>query len=197
VEIGIAPRNLGAGHSGPRRRFDMLAMDGLGPIHVGVSHMLRTLLLVVAVLWAAGATAAETAMGNSALALASLVADHSPLLSLDDRSVMSQLIHPNPNFSYMPNKTISVEAERVVCRESNVDITERSCELTFGSKKVSVAGRRAHELFATIREVGVEPDGAAGTIFESLSRLQCTIDLDQVKQKAGGGANCTYESGSK
>jgi len=159
--------------------------------------MLRTILLVATVLSAAAATAAETATGNSALALASLVADHSPLLSLDDRSVMSQLIHPNPNFSYMPSKTISVQADAVVCRESNVDITERSCELTFGGKKVSIAGRRAHELFATVREVGVEPDGAVGTIFESLSHLQCTIDLDQVKQKSGGGATCTFESASK
>ena len=36
--------------------------------------------------------------------------------------------------------------------------------------------QRLHELFATIAEVGVKPDGAAGTIYEGLSQLACTID---------------------
>jgi hypothetical protein len=36
------------------------------------------------------------------------------------------------------------------------------------------------------------PDGAAGSIFEALSNLKCTIDPNEVKQKSGGGAECQY-----
>jgi hypothetical protein len=46
---------------------------------------------------------------------------------------------------------------------------------------------------ATLAEIGVEPDGAAGSTFESVSNLKCTIDPNEVKQKAGGGgAECQY-----
>ena len=159
--------------------------------------MKRAAFLVVGVLWTVSSASAESAMGNSALALASLVAEHSPLVSLDDKSMMSQFIHANPNFAYLPNKKISVQADAVVCRQSNVDITERGCELTFGAKKINISGRKAHELFATMREVGVPPDGAAGTIYESLSHLACSIDTEEVKQKAGGGADCKFQPGAQ
>jgi hypothetical protein len=158
--------------------------------------MMRAAILIVGTLWTVSCASAETAMGNSALALASLVAEHSPVLSLDDKSIMGQFIHANPNFAYLPNKRISVQADAVVCRESNVDISERGCELTFGAKKVTVMGRKAHELFATIHEVGVPPDGAAGTSYESLSHLACSIDTEEVKQKAGGGADCKFQPGA-
>jgi hypothetical protein len=140
---------------------------------------------------------AASVVGNSALALASLVSDQSPLLNLDEKSIMGQLLRPNPNFSYLASRKISVEADTIVCRQSNVDITARTCELTFGAKSVTVKGRKAHELFATIAEVGVPPDGAAGTMSESLSHLSCAIDSDEIKQKAGGGAECTFEPGAK
>jgi hypothetical protein len=140
---------------------------------------------------------AASVIGNSALALASLVSDQSPLLNLDEKSIMGQLLRPNPNFYYLASRKISVEADAIVCRQSNVDITARTCELTFGTKTVTVKGRKAHELFATIAEVGVPPDGAAGTMSESLSRLSCAIDSDEIKQKSGGGAECTFEPGAK
>jgi hypothetical protein len=141
--------------------------------------------------------AAGSAVGNSALALASLVSDQSPLLNLDEKSIMGQLLRPNPNFSWLASRKISVEADTIVCRQSNVDITARTCDLTFGSKTVTVKGRKAHELFATIAEVGVPPDGAAGTISESLSHLACAIDSNEIKQKSGAGAECTFESSAK
>jgi hypothetical protein len=140
---------------------------------------------------------AASAIGNSALALASLVSEQSPLLNLDQKSVLGQLLRPDPNFSYLANKKIAVEADAIVCRQSNVDISLRSCELTFGPKKVTVKGRKAHELFATIAEVGVPPDGAAGTIYESLSHLSCSIDPEEIKQKAGGGADCQFDPGAQ
>jgi hypothetical protein len=56
-------------------------------------------------------------------------------------------------------------------------------------------GRRANELNATALEAGVPSEGAAGSIFESFSHLVCTIDPNDIKQKAGGGANCTFDTG--
>ncbi len=38
------------------------------------------------------------------------------------------------------------------------------------------------------------PDGAAGSNFESLSKLSCTLDPKVLKQKGGGGAECSYEA---
>jgi len=61
---------------------------------------------------------------------------------------------------------------------------------------VNLKGRRAHELFATIGEVGVPADGAAGTIFEALSYLDCTINPHEIEQRAGGGASCSFDPGA-
>jgi hypothetical protein len=144
----------------------------------------------------AGGTASAAAVsGSSALALASLVAANSRLLAQQDRSVLARMFAGYLNFRFPPDRKIAVEADSIVCRASNVDLTSRSCELTFGPKKVTLSGRKAHELFATLAEVGVRPDGAAGTIRESLSRLSCTIDPNEVKQKAGGGATCNFDPG--
>jgi len=156
---------------------------------------MKKVFLLVPLLFLSHPASAASAIGNGALALASLVSEQSPSLTLDEKSVMGQLLRPSPNFSYLANKKIAIEADEIVCRQSNVDITARSCELTFGAKKVTVKGRKAHELFATIAEVGVPPDGAAGTIYESLSHLSCAIDPEEIKQKAGGGAECKFDAG--
>ena len=89
---------------------------------------------------------------------------------------------------------ITVTAGKVACRASNVDITAHSCDLTFGGKTAKLAGRAAHELYATLLEVGVEADPGAGNIWVSVSKLNCAIDVDEVKDKAGGGAKCEYAS---
>src|SRR5262249_7812595 len=57
-----------------------------------------------------------------------------------------------------PNKKISVKADAVVCRESDVDLTSRSCKLTFGSASANLSGRNAHEVYATIGEAGVRAE---------------------------------------
>jgi hypothetical protein len=41
--------------------------------------------------------------------------------------------------------------------------------------------------------VGVPQESAAGSTFVAVSNLDCTIDPGEVKQKAGGGAHCTYD----
>jgi hypothetical protein len=77
-----------------------------------------------------------------------------------------------------------------------VDITARSCELTFKGAKQTITGRRASEIFATEAMAGVPPDGAAGSVFESLSKLNCTLDPAEIRQKAGGGASCSFDTGN-
>ena len=49
-------------------------------------------------------------------------------------------------------------------------------------------------LFATEAMAGIPADGAAGSNFESLSKLNCTLDPAQLKAKVGGGAECSYEA---
>jgi len=152
--------------------------------------------VLLCALIASESASAATASGSSALALAALVAADSRLLTQQDRSVMARMFAGYLNFRYPANRKITIKADSIVCRASNVDITQRSCELTFGSKKATLSGRKAHELFATIAEVGVPPDAGAGTIRESLSHLACTIDPNEVKQKAGGGATCNFDPGA-
>ena len=41
---------------------------------------------------------------------------------------------------------------------------------------------------------GIATDGAAGSNFESLSKLSCTLDPKLLKQKGGSGAECSYEA---
>jgi hypothetical protein len=139
------------------------------------------------------ALAAGSVQGNGALALAALVGEHSPHVKPLEKIALLRLFNGQLTTPYPANKKISVKADAISCKTSNVDITEHRCELTFGTKKIVTNGRRAHELYATLAEVGVPPDGAAGSIFEALSNLDCTIDPDEVKQKAGGGAQCGYD----
>jgi len=157
----------------------------------------RLVILVVSA-FTVGASAASaapaTANGPTALALAGVVALYSPLLSSDEREAVSAFFVGQSGVRYA--KKISVTADKIVCRVSNVDITARSCELTFKGAKQTITGRRASEIFATEAMAGVAPDGAAGSSTESLSKLSCTIDPAEIKQKAGGGATCTFETGN-
>jgi hypothetical protein len=156
----------------------------------------RSALLLFPLLLATQSAWAATAAGPGALALASVVAAHSPLLTQQEKRVMARLFNGHSNVGFPPGSKITVKADAIVCRASNVDITSRSCKLTFGATSVEFTGRRAHELYATIAEVGVPPDGAAGSTFESLSSLVCTIDPQAIAQKAGAGADCTFDPGA-
>ena len=149
-------------------------------------------VFVAASLSLAGAAAAETADGSGALALAALVAENSPLLGTADKAALAAFLDGKTDVAYPAGKTIAVTADKLTCRASNVDIAAHSCELTFGAKTVTLSGRRAHELYATLAEIGVPPDGAAGSVFEAVSGLNCAVDPSEVKEKAGGGAHCDY-----
>ena len=145
--------------------------------------------LTIPLLLANDAALAGPIEGNGALALAALVAEHSPNVKAHDKILLEKFLNGQ---IYASKKKITVAAGAVTCRTSNVDITQHSCDLTFGAKKVATHGRKAHELYATLAEVGVPPDGAVGSIFEAVPNLDCTVDPGEVKQKAGGGAHCTF-----
>lgn len=157
--------------------------------------MRKSPLVLFLLLLASGHASAATAAGPGALALAALVGEHSPLLPPRARTELGRLLDGRTRFPYPAHSKIDVRADSVVCRASDVDITLHTCELTFGKRKVSLNGRAAHALYATVAEVGVKPDGAAGSIYESLARLACTVDPHTVAEKAGGGADCTFNPG--
>jgi hypothetical protein len=148
------------------------------------------LAATTSVAWAAPASTT----GPSALALAGVVALYSPLLNADEREAVSAFFVGQSGVRYA--KKISVTADKIVCKVSNVDITARSCELTFRGAKQTVTGRRASEIFATGALAGVAADGAAGSVSESLSMLNCTLDPVEIRLKAGGGVTCTFETGN-
>ena len=81
-----------------------------------------------------------------------------------------------------------------MCKVSNVDLTSRSCELSVKGGKRTLTGREANELYATLALGGVMPEGAAGSMIESITKLACTIDPNMIKQKDGSGAECTFET---
>jgi hypothetical protein len=144
----------------------------------------------VALLFLAQPAAASNIIGNSALSLAALVGQHAPHLGGGDKKLLRLYLD-----SHAPRtraKKIVVTADAVTCRISDVDITAHSCNLTFGGRRVAIRGREAHELYATLVENGVPSSGAAGSLYESLHGLVCTVDPAAVAAKAGGGVSCDF-----
>ena len=149
---------------------------------------MRRLALLVFMLAAGPAAAAPmTVNGPGAIALAAVVAP-APDAGSTDRAILARLFGGHTNFRYPAGRTILLSADKIDCSVSNVDIIDRSCELTFGTKSRTIRGRDANELNATLAMVGVPPDGAAGTIHEGAMQLLCTIDPNAIKQKDGSGA---------
>ena len=138
--------------------------------------------------------ASVTITGPTALALAAVVAPHSSLPAYDKR-IMARLFGGGSVFLVATKARFAVTAESIVCRTSNVDITARSCELTFKVRKKTIRGREANELYATAATAGVAAEGAAGSNIASFSKLNCTIDAREIRQKAGAGAQCSFETG--
>lgn len=147
-----------------------------------------------AVIVSSASAASATASGPSALALAAVVASHGSLLGAFDKRAMIRLFDGKSVIIPRLNK-ITVAADSIVCKMSNVDITARSCDLVFKSHKITVTGRDANEVYGTLAIAGVASQGAAGSITESITKLECTIDPQLIEQKAGGGADCTFETG--
>jgi hypothetical protein len=143
----------------------------------------------------AEAATPKNVTGPTALALAAVIAQHSPLLSAYEKKVIAGLFNGNANAGAASKKKLSITADSVVCRVSNVDLTARSCEIIFKTgKSTSFKGREANEVFATLAMAGVASDGAAGSIFETVKKLNCSLDPAVIKDKAGGGAECSFET---
>jgi hypothetical protein len=161
-----------------------------------VRMKLKTSLSLAISVWLAGTPAAfaGSATGSAALALAGVVAAHSPKLSPAEKKAVASFFDGKTDIPY--SGKIKVIADKIVCRTGNVDITARSCEVTFAGEKVSFRGREANELYATEVLAGVPSDGAAGSNFESVTKLACTLDPAAIKDKAGSGAECSYETGN-
>jgi hypothetical protein len=158
---------------------------------VKVNRALITALLSLAAPAAFGASAG----GPSALALAAAIGDRDPRLTAVQRLALARLFAGQVNFDFPAGEKIVVRADKIVCRVSNVVIADRNCELTFGLQVVSLAGRVANELYDAIAVAGVASDGAAGSIFEALHGLECTVQPGLIKQKSGAGADCTFTAG--
>ena len=152
---------------------------------------MRAFLILALALLAAPAAAAG-ASGPYALALAGVIAEHDWRLAATDRDVVAALFSGNERVDYPVGRAIVVSAEKVVCRVSNVEITARSCEVTIRGRTAALSGPAANALFATLAAAGVPADGAAGSIFEAVHGLACTLIPSVIRQNAGGGANCVY-----
>ncbi|HXY58512.1 MAG TPA: hypothetical protein VEH76_08025 [Methylocystis sp.] len=142
-----------------------------------------------------GLAHAGEASGNGALVLAALVALHSPHLNASEKALLAKYLESESQAPFPAGEKFVVKVEDAICRIGDVDITARSCELNFGSKKVELKGLEAQALYATLVEIGVPSDGAAGTIYESVKTLDCAINPDEVREGGGGGAKCRFSRG--
>src|SRR5271169_3377643 len=141
--------------------------------------------------------AAATTSGHGALALAAIVGQYDPALTSGVRAGLLRLL-ADEAFGGTRSGKLIVKADVVTCRAGDVDLKAFGCTLTFGTRTVTLKGRQAAELYATLIEAGVPSDGAAGTLFESVKALSCTLDLTELGGPGmgdGGGASCDYQAG--
>ena len=155
-------------------------------------RLARLTMLACALPLSVSAAEAASLSGSPAFALAAVVAAHSPLLSAEEKKAIAAFFEGKGGGAYTGK--INLSADKIVCRASNVDIAARSCEVSFSKKTASFTGREANELYSTEAMAGVASDGAAGSSFESLSKLKCTLDPEAIKQKDGSGADCSFEA---
>jgi hypothetical protein len=149
------------------------------------------LVLLTSLGQSAVSAAPATTTGATALAVAAVVAQYSPLLSAYEKRFIAGLFDGNTKAGY-PKKKLPVTAETVTCRISNVAIAERSCEITFKKAKRTLKGREANEVYATLASAGITAEGAAGSMIESVSKLNCTLNPAEIKDNSGGGADCSF-----
>jgi len=100
----------------------------------------RAIPILIFLLLTGQSLLAATASGSSALALASVVVVHSPVLSTGDKLLIRRLFNGHYYQLRGDTKVISVEANAIVCSIGNVDITSHSCKLTFGGKTINLTG---------------------------------------------------------
>lgn len=158
--------------------------------------MRKTVLLALALALPAGAASATSVSGHNALVLATLIGIADPGMNVAARVALLHLLDGQLESATSKKGVIMVKADAVVCRAGDVDITAFGCELTFGASKKTLTGRPAHELFATLTEVGAPGEGAAGTVVAAMHALSCTVVPAAVAEKSGGGASCSFDPGT-
>ncbi|HEY0185223.1 MAG TPA: hypothetical protein VGC09_20680 [Rhodopila sp.] len=158
--------------------------------------MQRFVVTLLLLLSGAKVAAADSGPGAS-LMLAAILAPHSPLLNATEKATIARIAAGDLESPADTMSRITLTATDLECRTSHVDITSRSCEIRFGDQSVMLTGRDANELFATLLETGVTPSGAAGSIFAGLSQLSCVLDLASLREKAGGGAECSFDPATR
>lgn len=129
-----------------------------------------------------------TTTGGPALMLAMLVAQSAPGFSVARRAALAAYADGRP----APGPVIGVRADSVQCRAGGVDITRQACDLKFGARTATLSGRRAHELHATLAEIGVAPEGAMGSVYIQADKIRCTITPVDLAARAGAGAVCVW-----
>jgi hypothetical protein len=140
-------------------------------------------ILVTTLGQSAASAPPATTTGSTALAVAAVVTQYSPLLSAYEKRQIAGLFDGNVKAG--EKRKLSVTAEAVTCRISNVAIAERSCER-------SLKGREANEVYATLTSAGVVAEGAAGSMIEGVTKRNCTLDPAVIKDNSGGGADCSF-----
>ena len=122
---------------------------------------MKSVRVAVAIALSFGSVSAASAAsitGQAALALAGVVALYAPMPAANKKAVAA-LFKGDTNFPYTAK--ITVAADKIVCRTSNVDVTARSCEVTFKTSTKTLKGREANELYATEAMAGIAPQPAA------------------------------------
>ncbi len=143
----------------------------------------------------APAVSQRTVAGNDALALAALVAQYSPREPKATKRALSNLLDGKLNVKYPENKKITVAADSIDCRASTDGSAAHTCDLKFATKTVSINGRKAHELLATLVEAGTASRQEAGALPHAIDRLSCEITPSEIRRKSGKGSECQFESG--
>ena len=154
----------------------------------GMTGTSAAILLLAAFGPTPAAAAPVSVSGSTALAVAAVIAQHSRLLSVFEKRAIAGLF----NGKARAGKKLTVTAESIVCRVGNVDITERSCEMTFDKGSRTLKGREANEVNATLTAAGAVAQGAAGSMIQTVTKLSCTLDPNVIKENSGGGADCSF-----
>jgi hypothetical protein len=131
---------------------------------------------------AAARAAAQAVQGGHALALAAGVGWYSPDLAGAEKAILLNLAGGKPAL-LAKGEQVTVTADAVVCRRSDVAAGGDSCDLTFGMNDVDISGRRARTLYDVLRAAGAAESGTAGSIQRGISSLSCVVDKDRRKTR--------------
>src|SRR5215470_18982303 len=93
-----------------------------------LARLVTALTVFLTATSAMSAASAASITGQAALALAGVVALYAPMPAANKKAVAA-LFKGDTNFPYTAKITVS--ADKIACRTSNVDVTARSCDLKF------------------------------------------------------------------